>query len=115
MNLLILLCYFLAKSAYRYWHYELTENALRIEKGIIWKKYLSIPYERIQNVDISRGVLDRILNLSDIQIQTAGNSAVYGRPGGWHSEGKIPGLDIKIAEQLREELVNKSKGTKQGL
>ena len=109
----VIFCYILAKLTYRFWRYQLTEDAVKIEKGVIWKKYISIPYERVQNVDIYRGILARILGLSDLHIQTAGYSGY--RRHGIGTEGRLPGLDPQIAEQLREELIKKVKGTKQGL
>lgn len=112
----IALCYIFAKLTYRFWRYELTEDAVKIEKGVIWKKYISIPYGRIQNIDIYRGILARLLGLSDLQIQTAGYSGGQGRYGMiGKTEGKLPGLDPQIAEQLREELTKKARGTRQGL
>lgn len=110
--LILSFSYLIAKLSYRYWRYEIGEYAVKIEKGIIWKKYISIPYDRIQNVDIYRGILDRLLGLSDLQIQTAGYSGGrYGRG----SEGRLPGLDPKIAEALREDLVKRLQGSRQGL
>lgn len=114
----IIFCYIWAKLTYRFWGYQLTENAFKKEHGVIWKKYVSIPYERIQNVDIYRGILARILGLSDLKIQTAGYSAVYygrGRPSGVGAEGHLPGIDKNMAEELREELIKRAKSTKQGL
>ncbi len=111
--LYIIFCYIWAKWTYRFWRYELAENAVKIEKGVIWKKYISIPYERVQNVDIYRGVFARIFGLSDLHIQTAGYSGY--RQHGRGTEGRLPGLDSQIAEQLREELIKKVKGTRQGL
>ncbi|MCG2690229.1 PH domain-containing protein [Candidatus Parcubacteria bacterium] len=109
-------CFIFAKLAYRFWKYELTENSLKIEKGVIMKKYISIPYDRVQNVDIYRGVLARILGLSDLQIQTAGYSGGYGGRGhGFGSEGRLPGLAIDVAENLREKLVQSTINNKQGL
>jgi len=90
----------------------MTEDALRIEKGIIWKKYVSIPYERIQNVDILRGVFARLLGLSDLQVQTAGASG-YSRYG--FAEGRLPGLGISEAEEIRDELIKRAKGKKPGV
>lgn len=112
----IIICYIWAKLTYRFWGYELTETALKIEKGVIWKKYVSIPYERIQNVDIFRGLLARMLGLSDLQVQTAGYSGGYHSRGrmGFMSEGRLPGLSPSVAEQLREELVRKARGVRQG-
>jgi len=109
----IIFCYYWAKWNYNAWRYEFAENAVKIEKGVIWKKYISIPYERVQNVDIYRGILARILGLSDLHIQTAGYSG-YGRHGRG-TEGRLPGLDPQVAEQLREKLVRRVAGTKQGL
>lgn len=106
-------CYIWAKLSYRFWRYQLEKNAIKIEKGIIWKKYISIPYERVQNVDIHRGVLARIFGLSDLQIQTAGYSG-YGQ-WGRGTEGRLPGLGIQMAEKLRDELIKKVKGPGQGL
>ena len=68
----ILFCYGWAKLTYKYWLYDITEDTFKMEHGVIWKRYVSIPYERIQNVDIHRGVVARILGLSDLRIQTAG-------------------------------------------
>ncbi len=116
--LFIVFCWIWAKLTYRFWAYQLSENAFKKEHGVIWKKYISIPYERIQNIDIHRGLLARILGLSDLKIQTAGSSAVSygrGRISGMGAEGYLPGLDRQVAEQLREELIKRAKGVKQGL
>lgn len=104
--------FFWAILTYKNYKYEVAEDALKIERGVIWKKYVSIPYERIQNVDIYRGLLARLLRLSDLQIQTAGYSASYTGYGmfGGRSEGRLPGLDPQKAEQLRDELIRRVKG-----
>jgi len=109
--------YFWAGLSYNAYKYELTEDAFKKEQGVIWKRYVSIPYERIQNVDIYRGVIARILGLSDLMIQTAGYSAGYGGRGAWgrDPEGRIPGLSKEKAEELREELIKRAKGTKSGV
>ncbi len=105
----VIFLYFWATWTYRNYKYQLTEDTVKIEKGVIAKHYVSIPYERVQNVDIHRGLVARLLGLSSLKIQTAGYSGYI------LSEGLLPGLDPQIAEQLREELIRKVKGTKQGL
>jgi len=104
-----------ARMAYNRWFYEFTDSQLRKEKGIIWKKYSNIPYERIQNVDITRGIIARILGFSTVNIQTAGFS--YSPRGGLGSEGYIPAVGIQEAENIREFLMKKisKKGRSQGL
>jgi len=102
------------QMAYNRWKYEFTQEALKIENGVIWKTYKSIPYERVQNVDIRRGILARILGFSTLDIQTAGYSGGYqGRRGGMpSSEGHIPAVSIKAAEKIRDFLVKKISGKK---
>lgn len=106
--------YIWARLSYRFYKYELTDNSFRKERGVIWKKYVSIPYDRIQNVDIFRGVWARILGLSDLHIQTAGISSVGRR--GVVTEGRLPGLSKEDAEKLRDELIKRvSRSKNQGL
>lgn len=102
----IILSYIFARLSYHFYRYELVVNGFRKESGIIWKSYVTIPYDRIQNVDIYRGIWARILGLSDLQIQTAGFSAV--RRGGMSVEGRLPGLAKEVAEELRDELIKRS-------
>ncbi len=110
-----LVSFIIAKLTYKYYKYELREDCFRKESGIIWKRYVSIPYERIQNVDIYRGVFARLLGLSDLQIQTAGSSAVVYRglaAGGTNAEGKLLGVSSHDAELLRDELVKRARGAR---
>ena len=109
---LIIFAWIWAKLSYRFYRYELRGDGFRKEHGVIYKKYVSIPYARIQNVDIHRGILARLLGLSDLNIQTAGSS--YGGRIK-NAEGRLPGLSKEIAEQLRDELISKARQTKSGL
>lgn len=103
-----------ARMAYNRWFYEFTDTNLKLERGIIWKKYSNIPYERIQNVDITRGIIARIIGFSTLNIQTAGYS--MGGKGGIYSEGYIPAVDVNEAEKIRDFLMKKiGKRNKQGL
>lgn len=114
----LVLCFVWAKLTYHFYRYELTEAGFRKELGVIYKKYVTIPYDRIQNVDINRGIVARILGLSDLNIQTAGASATVGRYGamGMGAEGRLPALSKETAEQLRDELIRRARQSKnQGL
>lgn len=100
--------YLWAKLVYNNWKYEFTESGVKVEKGVISKDYISIPYDRIQNVDIRRGILERMLGLSTLQIQTAGEIS-----GG--SEGRLPGLGVETAEEIRERLSERTNSEQIGL
>lgn len=48
----IIVSYIWAELFYDSYKYELTENSFKKELGVIWKKYVTIPYDKIQNIDI---------------------------------------------------------------
>lgn len=109
------LSYLWARLSYHFYRYELREDGFRKELGVIYKKYVTIPYERIQNVDIYRGILARILGLSDLNIQTAGMSSIGPRGGaGAFAEGRLPGLSRADAEQIRDELIRRARASRGG-
>jgi membrane protein YdbS with pleckstrin-like domain len=115
--LLIVLVEVYSRLAYHFWMYDFTGDQLRIERGIIWKRYSNIPYERVQNVDITRGIIARLCGFSTVNIQTAGYSGVQNnRVGAW-TEGYIPAVPVEEAEKIREFLIKKisKRGRGQGL
>lgn len=115
LALLIILGEIYARLAYDNWKYKFTSTELKTEKGIIWKRYISIPYQRVQNVEIRRGILARIFNFSSLDIHTAGYSGVYRRGfGGTMAEGHIPAVSVEDAEKIRESLIKKI-GKRSGL
>lgn len=103
-----------AKLTYNNYFYELKEDGFYKESGVITKKYVTIPYEKIQNVDIHRSLIARMFGLSDLQIQTAGMSASFGRYGayGVGAEGRLPGVSEADAKTIRDELIKRAKGAK---
>lgn len=111
----ILICYIFAKLTYSNYKYELKDDGFYKESGVITKKYVTIPYERIQNVDINRGILARLFGLSDLQIQTAGMSVTYGKYGayGVNSEGRLPALSESDAMLVRDEVIKRAKGKRE--
>jgi putative membrane protein len=98
----------LSVSLYKY---ELTDIAFKKEYGVINKRYVTIPFDRIQNVDIRRDLLARIMGLSHLHIQTAGSSMSVANGVG-HSEGLLPGLSVEVAEKLRDDLIVRAKNSR---
>lgn len=93
-----------ARMSYNRWFYEFTNEGLRLERGIIWKRYSNIPYDRIQNVDVHRGIIARMFGFSSLSIETAGYSE---QPD---AEGYIPAVEMKQAEKIRELVMKKITG-----
>lgn len=57
---------------YVYWF---EDNELRIEYGLFVKKKRYIPFDRIQSLDYTEGILHRPFNLVKVNVETAGGSA----------------------------------------
>ncbi len=94
-------------AEYINYKYLLDENGLKIQKGIVNKEEMAIPYRQIQNVDIERGPLEQIFGLSRLVILTAGHED---KPESdkEESEGILPAIDDGLAHRLREALLNKT-------
>ncbi len=63
---------------YRRFEYELTEDTLDISSGVISRREREIPYRRIQNVDVSRSVIQRAIGVAAVDLETAGGSSTEG-------------------------------------
>src|SRR5688572_14753417 len=73
--------------------YSLDSQKMVLKTGLIYRQTRTIPLERIQNVEISRGVLHQMLGLSDLKIETA---------GGTQAEAQLSALSVSEAQRLKE-------------
>lgn len=74
---LFFLLVFMFILVYQYLHwknfeYEITDDSFDIRSGIISRQTREIPIHRIQNIDISHNLIERILGISQVNIETAG-------------------------------------------
>jgi uncharacterized protein len=83
---------------------ELAED-LVIRKGRLFRQVSSIPFGRLQYVDLQSGPLERKLGMATLQIYTASPS----------TSATIPGLPIETAEQMRERLMERGEAQRAGL
>lgn len=83
--------------------YSERADHLLIKRGIMFRKVTTIPYGRIQYVDVESGPLESQRKLASITIKTAAGSTA------------LPGLDAQDAAQLREVLTDLSDARMVGL
>lgn len=93
---LFLLIIIWAVMFYNRYLFRIGGDAVYINRGILWKRNVVIPYERIQHTSITRGPIDILLGLHILNLFTAGTGSVGARFGGaasaFAAEGSIPGL-----------------------
>ncbi len=85
--------------------YALREDDLVFRKGLMFQRFVAVPYGRMQLVDINRGPLDRAVGLSELKFVTAAAT----------SSVTIPGLPEAEAEELRDRLVALAESRRAGL
>lgn len=77
--------------------WELTDAGIMLRSGLVTSKQLQVPYEHIHTVNMSSSLVERVLGLMTLDLDTGAAS----------SEGeatRIRGLHAGMAEALREEL-----------
>ncbi|WP_082717110.1 PH domain-containing protein [Microterricola viridarii] len=85
--------------------YQLRGDDLLFRRGIMFQRFVSVPYGRMQLVDITRSPIARALGLAELKFVTA--AAATGVV--------IPGLPLEEAEQLRDRLVALAESRRAGL
>ena len=83
---------------------ELDEEIV-IRKGRLFRSLVSVPYGRLQYVDIQSGPLARSRGIASCEIHTASPE----------SGGSIPGLPVEEAEALRTRLSSRGEAQRAGL
>ena len=93
--LLLLNTFIYPAIEYAQWKYAITKDKIEFSEGIYSITTTIIPIVRVQHIKVNQGPINKIFNLADISIHTAGGSH------------KIPNLDMKKAEEIGEFLKDK--------
>ncbi|MDZ4825499.1 MAG: PH domain-containing protein [Actinomycetota bacterium] len=84
-----------ARMAWARWRWTAWPDAVELRHGVLRVHESVVPYHRIQQIDIVRDPLERVLGLSSVILRTASAS----------SDAKIPGLPEATADGLRRRLL----------
>jgi putative membrane protein len=77
--------------------YELEAGALRLEEGVLQRKLRVVPFDRIQQVELVRKPLHRLLGVATLRVETAG--------GGGAAEVDLDVVALGEAQALRSSLL----------
>lgn len=81
--------------------YQITPSHIRVRRGLLRRRELSVPRDRIRSVDLTAHPMQRILGLSRVVIGTGRSDR--------HDEGvTLDALAAPAAAQLREELLHRT-------
>ncbi len=77
---------------WRRWRYEIREEEVDLQRGIVWVSRTLVPLARIQHVDTQHGPLQRWFGLSTVIFYTAAGS------------NHIPELAAPVAAEVRDRI-----------
>ncbi|MFX1321066.1 MAG: PH domain-containing protein [Promethearchaeota archaeon] len=98
--------------------YKISEDNIVINHGVFTQVRATVPYSRIQNINIANGVFDRMFKTFTVKIETAGSAAAVSsaQKGILRPEGYIPGLkEPYIIENKIKEMMTKYSAVPSGL
>lgn len=86
----------------RRFDYQPTTDTFDLRSGVVSRRTREIPYRRVQNVDVSRNVLQRVLGIAELRVETA---------GGGETEIRLRYVSHAEAERLQQEIGRRKRGT----
>ena len=83
--------------SYYFFQYRLTDKKIEIRSGVFQKKYIDLPFSRIQNVELTEPFYYRPFSYACLQLDTAGTAK---------QEAKVVALKKSFAEKLKAEILS---------
>ncbi|WP_430592048.1 PH domain-containing protein [Humidisolicoccus flavus] len=99
--LLALLAFFRVRTI----GYLLREDDMLLRRGMLYRRFVAVPYGRMQIVDITQGPLERAFGVKSLKLVTAAAASAI----------VLPGLTNDVAEELRDHLVDVAESRRVGL
>lgn len=87
---------------YRTLQFRFDDEGVSLSWGVLFRKEINLTYRRIQDIHLTRNIIQRWLGLATVEVQTASGSA--------SAEMKIEG--VIRAEELRDFLYTKMRGAR---
>jgi len=80
---------------WRAWQFRIGDRALHLRHGVLVRRESTIPFHRVQHIDLEAGPLERRMGLTTLVLRTASAS----------SDSTIPGIDAADADDLRARIL----------
>ena len=92
----LVLAYKWPELHHRHLRYRVDDRGVRIRRGVLWRKVISIPTSRVQHTDVSQGPVQRRYELATLTVYTAGTEG---------ASISLEGLEQTVARRLRDHLL----------
>lgn len=95
--------YIYKKIWFKNFHFQFSDNSGIIKSQVIALSSSYVYYDRIQNVNVTQGILERLFGLYSVTIETAAESGNKQK----RAVLRVPGLSNSGAEKLKDFLLAK--------
>jgi membrane protein YdbS with pleckstrin-like domain len=82
------------RNRFRAWSYQERDEDLLVSRGVLVHRLSVVPYGRMQFIDVTAGPVERVFKLATVKLHTAAAA----------TDARIPGLEPREAERLRDRL-----------
>ncbi len=93
------------RRRFRAWGYLERDEDLLVRRGVMIRRLSVVPYGRMQFVEVTAGLVERMFGLSTVKLHTAAA----------RSDARIPGLEAAEAARLRDRLATLGEAKAAGL
>ena len=76
--------------------YQLRDHDVSLRRGVVTHRTETVPFSRVQHVNLTRGPIERVLGLASLEVTSAGPNI------------SIPGLAVSDAERVKQIVVERS-------
>lgn len=90
--------------SWRRFTFRVGPDDIRIDSGVLSRTHRSIPFDRVQDVDIEQGPVARLLGLARVKFETGASA------GSGADEGVLPVIALTRAEALRDHVRARHRG-----
>lgn len=97
-TVLLALSFYLAWKRWAVAGYALREHDITHQHGVLFRTVTTIPFNRMQHCEISRGPVESAFGLATLRVFTAGGSS---------SDLSIEGLPVEEAQRIKEFITSK--------
>lgn len=98
IGIILLLCITHAILSYKNFSFQIKDDSFIVKKGYLNKETKSVPLERIQTVNIKQNIIQQILGIVQLDIDSAGSK---------EKEISLPAVRFKQAKELENILLSK--------
>jgi len=75
--------------------YVMSDDRLRVVRGLLFRHDTVVPFGRVQHIDVSQGPIERFFGLATLTVHTAGTH---------NASVSLPGLGEPLARDMREDI-----------